>query len=80
MFCRILAHHRDEPLSSVFTKYELRRRGTVEEAFSAAGRTWATHRDMGFLEGRWKEWTIPWVLRKNRAARDAAWKFDAYDV
>ncbi|KAL5002917.1 hypothetical protein BDV10DRAFT_156564 [Aspergillus recurvatus] len=80
MFCRILAHHRDESLSTIFTKYELVRRGPVEEAFSAAGRMWATHRDMGFLEGRWKEWTMPWVLWKSRAARNAAWKFDAYNV
>ncbi|KAL4782190.1 hypothetical protein BJX76DRAFT_349575 [Aspergillus varians] len=80
MFCRLLAHHRDEPLSSVFTRYESLRRGPVEEAFSAAGRTWASHRNMGTLEGRWKEWTTPWMLWKNRAARNAAWRFDAYDV
>ncbi|KAL4920683.1 hypothetical protein BDW62DRAFT_208810 [Aspergillus aurantiobrunneus] len=80
MFCRVLAHHRDEPLTTIFSKYEALRRGPVEEAFSAAGQMWATHRDMGFLEGRWKEWTMPWVLWKNRGARNAAWKFDAYDV
>ncbi|RDW74434.1 FAD-dependent monooxygenase [Aspergillus mulundensis] len=79
MFCRTLAHNRDEPLSTIFTKYEALRRGPVEEAFSAAGRMWETHRDMGFLEGRWKEWTMPYVLWKNRAARNAAWRFDAYE-
>ncbi|KAL6230107.1 hypothetical protein BDW75DRAFT_79159 [Aspergillus navahoensis] len=80
MFCRILAHHRDESLPTIFTKYELLRRRDVEEAFSAAGRMWATHRDMSFLEGRWKEWTMPWMLWKSRGARDAAWNFDAYNV
>ncbi|KAL2843880.1 hypothetical protein BJY01DRAFT_191515 [Aspergillus pseudoustus] len=80
MFSRILAHHRDESLPEVFARYEAVRRAAVEEAFSEAGRMWNTHRDMGFLEGRWKEWTMPWVLWKNRGARNAAWTFDAYDV
>ncbi|KAL4903857.1 hypothetical protein BDW74DRAFT_168707 [Aspergillus multicolor] len=79
MFSRTFAHHRDEPLSTIFAKYEALRRGPVEEAFSAAGRMWETHRDMGFLEGRWKEWTMPYFLWKNRAARNAAWRFDAYE-
>jgi 2-polyprenyl-6-methoxyphenol hydroxylase-like FAD-dependent oxidoreductase len=80
MFSRILAHHRDEPLCEVFARYEAVRRAAVEEAFSEAGRMWDTHRDMSFIEGRWKEWTMPWVLWKNRGARNAAWRFDAYDV
>ncbi|KAL2818156.1 hypothetical protein BDW59DRAFT_129229 [Aspergillus cavernicola] len=80
MFCRTLAHNRDESLPAIFSKYESLRRAPVEEAFNAAGRMWQTHRDMGFLEGRVKEWTMPWVLWKNRAVRNAAWKFDAYDV
>ncbi|KAL2817114.1 hypothetical protein BJX63DRAFT_419690 [Aspergillus granulosus] len=80
MFSRILAHHRDESLPEIFARYEAVRRAAVEEAFSEAGRMWDTHRDMSFLEGRWKEWTMPWVLWKNRGARNAAWRFDAYDV
>ncbi|KAL3477048.1 hypothetical protein BJX99DRAFT_227000 [Aspergillus californicus] len=80
MFVRLLSHNRDDSLSSVFTQYESVRRAPVEEAYHAAGRMWETHRDMGFLEGRLKEWTMPWVLRKSRAARNAAWKFDAYDI
>ena len=79
MFARTLAHHRDDALPRIFMKYENLRRGPVEEAFSAAGRMWATHRDMGSLEGRWKEWTMPWVLWKSRARRSEAWRFDAYD-
>ncbi|KAL4932963.1 uncharacterized protein BDV17DRAFT_287328 [Aspergillus undulatus] len=79
MFSRTLAHHREESLPTVFSKYESLRRGPCEEAFSAAGRMWATHRDMGSLEGRWKEWTMPWVLWRNRARRNEAWRFDAYD-
>ncbi|KAL4946040.1 hypothetical protein BDV06DRAFT_209022 [Aspergillus oleicola] len=79
MFARNLAHHRDDPLAKIFMKYENLRRGPVEEAFGAAGRMWATHRDMGSLEGRWKEWTMPWVLWKSRARRSEAWRFDAYD-
>ncbi|KAL4806250.1 hypothetical protein BDV18DRAFT_160317 [Aspergillus unguis] len=80
MFCRILAHHRNEPLPSIFNRYESLRRGHVEEAFAAAGRMWETHRDMSFLEGRWKEWTMPWNIWRSRGSRSAAWNFDAYDV
>ncbi|KAL4873955.1 hypothetical protein BDV12DRAFT_578 [Aspergillus spectabilis] len=80
MFSRILAHNRDSSLSNIFTKYESLRRGPVEEAFSAAGRLWDSHRDMGLLEGRWKEWTMPWVLWRGKGGREKAWAFDAYDV
>ncbi|KAL4884279.1 hypothetical protein BJY04DRAFT_183278 [Aspergillus karnatakaensis] len=80
MFARILAHNRDSALSTIFSKYESLRRAPVEEAFSAAGRLWASHRDMGSLEGRWKEWTMPWVLWKGKHGREKAWRFDAYDV
>ncbi|KAL2868100.1 FAD-dependent oxidoreductase [Aspergillus lucknowensis] len=80
MFARILAHHRDEPLECAFSRYESVRRGVVEEAFSAASRMWETHRDMGVLEGRWKELKVPRTLWKGRGVRDAAWRFDAFDV
>lgn len=80
LFCRILAHHHTESLRSIFSRYESLRRGPVEEAFGAAEKIWVTHRDMSFMEGRWKEWTMPWVLWKSRGARREAWRFDAYDL
>ncbi|KAL5336541.1 hypothetical protein BJX70DRAFT_400488 [Aspergillus crustosus] len=72
MFSRILAHNRDAPLPTIFQKYETLRRGPVEEAFSAAGKLWESHRDMGVLGGRWKEWTMPWVLKSGRRGRERA--------
>jgi len=38
---------------------------------------WDRNWDMGVLEGRLKEWMLPFYLRSHRDEREAAWEFDA---
>ncbi|KAE8376687.1 hypothetical protein BDV26DRAFT_265184 [Aspergillus bertholletiae] len=80
LFSRILAKHRHEPLPVAFKAYEDLRRGTVNTAFKASRRMWEKNRDMGFLEGRLKEWTLPFYLRNHREEREAVWEFDATQI
>jgi hypothetical protein len=35
---------------------------------------------MGILEGRLKEWMLPFYLRSHRDEREAAWEFDAMKI
>lgn len=77
LFARILARHRFEPLSEVFRTYQDVRRETINAAFKASQWMWEKNRDMGMLEGRLKEWTLPRAIRDQKEARDAAWEFDA---
>ncbi|KAA8647720.1 FAD-dependent oxidoreductase [Aspergillus tanneri] len=80
LFSRILSKHRHEPPSAAFKAYEDLRRETVNAAFRSSRRMWEKHRDMSFLEGRLKEWTLPFYLRNSREARQAAWEFDATKI
>lgn len=80
LFSRILAKHRHEPLHVAFKAYEDLRRDTVTTAFKASRRMWEKNRDLGFLESRLKEWTLPFYLRNSRGAREAAWEFDATKI
>ncbi|OJJ96878.1 hypothetical protein ASPACDRAFT_124856 [Aspergillus aculeatus ATCC 16872] len=80
LFSRILAKHRYDPLTVAFKAYEDLRRGTVNAAFQVSRRMWEKNRDMGFLEGRLKEWTYPMQVRNAKDSREAAWEFDATKV
>jgi hypothetical protein len=80
LFARILVRYRSEPLSEVFDAYESMRRDTIENAFKESHRMWDRNRDMGMLEGRLKEWLMPFYLRSNRDKREAAWEFDAAKI
>lgn len=77
LFARILAYHRMEPLSEVFEAYEGIRREKINRAFKQSCKMWERNRDMGLLEGRLKEWTMPFYIRSHREEREAAWEFDA---
>ncbi|KAJ6068401.1 hypothetical protein N7499_010288 [Penicillium canescens] len=80
LFARILVRYRSEPLSEAFVAYEALRRDTINRAFKESHRMWDRNRDMGMLEGRLKEWTMPIFLRNNRDRREAAWQFDAAKI
>lgn len=80
LFARILARYRFEPLPEVFRAYEDVRRETVNAAFKISQRMWDKNRDMGMLEGRLKEWTLPRTIRNSKEAREAAWEFDATKI
>ncbi|KAF9887345.1 hypothetical protein FE257_010340 [Aspergillus nanangensis] len=80
LFSRILAKHRHEPLHAAFKAYEDLRRETVNAAFKSSRRMWEKNRDMGLLEGRLKEWTLPFYIRSCRDQREAAWEFDANKI
>lgn len=80
LFARILVRYRSEPLPEVFDAYESMRRGTIEQAFKESHRMWDRNRDMGMLEGRLKEWLMPFYLRSHRDKREAAWEFDAAKI
>ncbi|KAE8153559.1 hypothetical protein BDV25DRAFT_149387 [Aspergillus avenaceus] len=80
LFSRILAKHRHEPLPVAFKAYEDLRRNTVTTAFKASRRMWEKNRDLGFLEGRLKEWTLPFYIRNSKEQREAAWEFDATKI
>ncbi|EAW11718.1 FAD-dependent oxidoreductase [Aspergillus clavatus NRRL 1] len=80
VFSRILAKYRLEPLAEAFRAYEAIRRETVNEAFKSSQRMWEKHKDMGLLEGRLREWTLPFYIRNSKVAREAAWEFDATKI
>ena len=80
LFARILTRFRFEPLPEVFKAYESIRRDTVNRAFKISRRMWERNRDMGLLEGRFKEWVMPLFLRNYRGEREMAWAFDASQV
>lgn len=80
LFARILARYRTEPLEGVFDAYERLRRSTINHAFKESSRMWDRNRDMGVLESRLKEWTLPFYLRSHRDEREAAWDFDAMKI
>ncbi|KAJ5688529.1 hypothetical protein N7462_002921 [Penicillium macrosclerotiorum] len=80
LFARILARYRSEPLVEVFDAYESLRRDTINRAFKESHRMWDRNRDMGHLEGRLKEWMMPFYLRSHRDEREAAWEFDAAQI
>lgn len=80
LFARILARYRFEPLPNIFKAYQDLRRETVNKAFKISHQMWAKNRDMGMLEGRLKEWTLPRTIRSQRGAREAAWEFDATKI
>ncbi|KAJ5115511.1 hypothetical protein NUU61_001270 [Penicillium alfredii] len=80
LFARVLARYRSEPLVEVFSAYEGLRRDTINYAFKQSRRMWDRNRDMGFLEGRLKEWMMPFSLRSHRDEREAAWEFDATKI
>lgn len=80
VFSRILAKYRLEPLTEAFRAYEAIRRETVNEAFKSSQRMWEKHKDMGMLEGRLREWTLPFYIRNSKEAREAAWEFDAAKI
>ena len=80
LFSRILSKHRYDPLPVSFKAYEDLRRGTVTAAFQVSRRMWEKNRDLGFLEGRLKEWTMPMQVRNAKDTREAAWEFDATKV
>ncbi|KAJ6144113.1 hypothetical protein N7470_008008 [Penicillium chermesinum] len=80
LFARILAYHRFEPLTDVFDTYEGIRRDKIHKAFQESSKMWERNRDMGLLEGRVKEWTMPFYLRSHREERQAAWEFDAAKI
>ncbi|KAJ5678544.1 uncharacterized protein N7477_004177 [Penicillium maclennaniae] len=65
LFARILAQYRSEPLAVVFETYERLRRDTISHAFKASQRMWERNRDMSMLEGRLKEWMMPFSLRSH---------------
>ncbi|KAJ5498751.1 Monooxygenase FAD-binding [Penicillium expansum] len=77
LFSRILTSYRSEPLTEVFDAYETLRRDTINHAFKESRRMWERNREMGFLEGRIKEWMMTFHLKTNENAREAAWAFDA---
>lgn len=77
LFSRILSSYRSEPLTEAFDAYETLRRDTINHAFKESRRMWARNREMGFLEGRIKEWMMSFHLKTNENAREAAWAFDA---
>lgn len=77
LFSRILASYRSEPLTEVFDAYETLRRETINHAFKESRRMWERNREMGFFEGRIKEWMMAFHLKSNENAREAAWAFDA---
>ena len=80
LFSRILTRFRMSPLPEVFNAYETFRRETVNRAFKMSRRMWERNRDMGLLEGRLKEWVMPFFLRNYKGERDMAWAFDACEV
>ncbi|CDM27192.1 hypothetical protein DTO013E5_4361 [Penicillium roqueforti] len=80
LFSRILSTYRSEPLTEVFDAYEKLRRNTINHAFKESRRMWARNRDMGFLEGKVKEWMMSFHLRSNESSREAAWEFDATKI
>ncbi|KAJ5278590.1 hypothetical protein N7478_003962 [Penicillium angulare] len=80
LFSRLLVRYRSEPLFEVFDAYERLRRDTINRAFKESGHMWDKNRDMGFLEGRLKEWMMPLRLRSHRDEREAAWEFDASKI
>lgn len=80
LFARILARYRFEPLPDVFRAYQDIRRETVDNAYKISQRMWEKNRDLGFLEGRLKEWTLPRKIRNQRGEREAAWEFDATKI
>lgn len=80
LFARILTRYRFEPLREVFRAYQDVRRGTVNAAFKVSQRMWEKNRDMGMLEGRLKEWTLPRAIRSQKESREAAWEFDATKI
>lgn len=80
LLARLLARYRSEPLTEAFDAYEQLRRETINHAFKESRRMWDRNRDMGFLEGRLKEWTMPFYLRSHRNERQAAWEFDATQI
>ena len=80
LFARILARYRSESLPEVFDAYERLRRDTINHAFKESRRMWARNRDMGMLEGRLKEFMMPFYLRSHRDEREAAWGFDATTI
>jgi 2-polyprenyl-6-methoxyphenol hydroxylase-like FAD-dependent oxidoreductase len=80
LFARILARYRSEPLTEVFEAYERLRRETINRAFKESRRMWDKNRDMGFLEGRLKEWMMPFQVRSHRDERESAWEFDATKI
>ena len=80
LFSRILSKHRYDPLPVSFKAYEDLRRGTVTAAFQVSRRMWEKNRDLGFLECRLKEWTMPMQVRNAKDTREAAWEFDATKV
>ncbi|KAJ5179091.1 hypothetical protein N7492_002301 [Penicillium capsulatum] len=77
LLARLLARYRSEPLTEAFDAYEKLRRDTINHAFKESCRMWDRNRDMGLLEGRLKEWMMPFYLRSHRNEREAAWDFDA---
>lgn len=80
LFSRILAKHRHEHLHVAFKAYEDLRRETVNSAFKSSRRMWEKNRDLGYLESRLKEWTLPFYIRNSREAREAAFEFDATKI
>lgn len=80
LFARILARYRQEPLTEVFDAYERLRRETINRAFKESRRMWDRNRDMGFLEGRIKEWMMPFHIQSHRDERESAWEFDATKI
>lgn len=80
LLARVLASHRSEPLTEVFDTYERLRRDTINYAFKESLRMWDRNRDMGKLEGRLKEFMLPFYLRSHRDEREAAWEFDATKI
>ena len=68
------------PRDEVFDVYERLRRDTIKHAFKESRRMWDRNRDMGLLEGRLKEWMLPFQLRSHRDEREAAWEFDATKI
>lgn len=80
LLARLLARYRSEPLTEAFHAYEHLRRDTINRAFKESRRMWDRNRDMGTLEGRLKEWAMPFYLRSHRSEREAAWGFDATQI
>lgn len=80
IFARILVKYRLRPLHESFQAYEDFRRETVNRAFEASWLLWEQNRDMGSLEARLREWTLPKRIRKQCDARESAWVFDATKV
>ncbi|KAF3401665.1 hypothetical protein F1880_009987 [Penicillium rolfsii] len=80
LFARILARYHQEPLTEVFDAYERLRRDTISHAFKESCRMWDRNRDTGILEGRLKEWMVPFHIRSARDERESAWEFDATQI